>query len=47
MILGLAAIYAWIHSTVIIFKKTNATGYEQGVLIAGLTGFILFIAGTI
>lgn len=48
MIIGLGAMYAWTHSIVIIFKKTkDLTGYEQGVLIAGLVGFGLFFVGSL
>ena len=40
--------YAWIHSTVIIFKKTkDTTGYENGVMIAGLVAFVLFVIGSL
>ncbi len=47
-IIGLGMVYAWTHSTVIIFKKTkDMTGYEQGVMIAGFVGVILYIIGSL
>lgn len=48
ILLGLGMFYAWAHSVVIIFKKTKGlTGYEQGVLIAGLVGAMLYFVGTL
>lgn len=47
-ILGLVMIYTWVHSIVIVAKKTqNITSYETVVLIAGVTGIALYIIGTI
>ena len=46
-VLGLAMMYAWVHSAVIIFKKTkNTTGYEQGILIVGFIGLVLTLIGS-
>lgn len=48
MLLGLGMMYAWVHSLVIVVKKIQeTTPYEAGVLIAGATGFILYVIGTI
>lgn len=47
-ILGLAMIYAWIHGTVIVFKKIkNLTQYEKVVLWFGFISFILFVIGSL
>lgn len=47
-ILGLAMIYAWVHSIVIVSIKTkDTTAYEKGVLLFGVTAFALYIFGTI
>jgi len=47
-LLGIAMLYVWIHSTIIIFKKLGeTTSYENVVLIAGLVAVILFVIGTI
>lgn len=47
-ILGLIMIYAWIHSTVIIFKKTkDLTQVETGVLTIGFVSLLLFIVGAL
>ena len=47
-ILGLAMFYAWIHGTVIIFKKiTGLTDYEKAVLWFGLVFTALFIIGSL
>jgi cell division protein FtsL len=46
MILGIAMIYAWIHSTVIIFKKvTGLTQYEKAVMWFALVVWALFLIG--
>ena len=43
-LLGIAMVYAWVHATVIIFKKVErTTQYEKAVLIVGLVGFILIV----
>lgn len=47
-ILGIVMIYAWIHGTVVVFKKLeNPTTYEKVVLWFGLVGLALFIIGTL
>jgi len=47
-ILGLAMIYAWVHSIVIVSTKTqNTTTYETTILLVGVTAFALFIVGTL
>jgi len=47
-IIGAAMFYSWIHSVIIVSKKLKgATQYEKGVLVAGLVGFILYLAGTL
>jgi hypothetical protein len=39
--------YTWIHSVIIISKKTkDTTKYERVVMIAGLVAFILFMIGS-
>lgn len=47
-LIGLAMLYVWVHSIVIVVKKLKEpTGYETGVLIAGAIGVVLFIMGTL
>jgi hypothetical protein len=46
-ILGLAMIYAWVHSVVIGFKKLQGlTQYEKVVLWVGFISMILYVIGT-
>jgi len=41
-ILGLIMLYAWVHATIIIFKKVErTTKYEKVVLWVGLIAFTL------
>jgi len=45
-ILGLIMLYTWVHSIVIVYKKTkDLTQYETGVMILGLVSITLFIIG--
>ena len=47
MILGLVMFYTWIHSVVVVFKKTkDLTSYETVVLIAGFSFALLYFMGT-
>lgn len=47
-IIGFVMIYAWIHSIVIVSKKiSGASTYEVVVMIAGATGFMLYVMGTL
>lgn len=47
-LIGLIMIYAWIHSTVVIFKKIKGlTEYEGVLLWVGFVAFLLFVLGTI
>lgn len=46
-LLGLIIMYVWVHSVVILVKKTKElTTYELTVLLIGLAGVILYIMGT-
>lgn len=41
-------IYTWIHSVVVIVKKTKGvTTYETAVMISALVGLLLFILGAL
>lgn len=45
-ILGLAMIYAWVHSIVIVSTKVeNTTTYEKIVMLIGVTAFVLVVIG--
>jgi len=42
MILGIAMIYSWVHSVVIVVKKISGlTSYEKVVMWVGIVGFAL------
>jgi hypothetical protein len=44
VVLGLAAIYSWVHGAIIVGKKiTGTTTYENAVLIFGLVMFTIII----
>ena len=48
MIVGFIMLYTWIHSVVIINKKiVGLKIYEKVVLCVGLTGFVLFLIGSL
>ncbi len=45
-LIGLAAIYLWVHTAVIVHKKVvGITPYELFVLIAGAVSLLLLIIG--
>lgn len=47
-LLGIAMIYLWVHSLVILFKKVDrTTQYENIVLIGGLISIVLFVLGSL
>jgi hypothetical protein len=47
-LLGLVMIYTWVHSVIIVAMNVKgATQYEKVVLILALTGFILYLFGTL
>lgn len=47
-ILGAVMIYTWIHSIVLIVKKTNGLStYELVVMFVALASAILYILGTL
>lgn len=46
VLVGLIALYVWIHGAIVLFTKTeNLTQYEKVLLIAGGILFILSIIG--
>ncbi len=45
-LLGWGMIYFWIHSVIIIIKKTDVKGYERVVLIAAFVFWLLYFIGT-
>ena len=45
--IGIVMFYTWIHSIIVVIKKTkDTTRYERVVMIAGLVAFILFLIGS-
>jgi len=46
-ILGLAMIYATVHSMVIVAQEVKVDGYKKGVLIAGAVSIALVFLGVI
>lgn len=48
LIIGIVAIYAWVHSIIIISRKVkDTTKYERVVLIASLIAFVLMFIGVV
>jgi len=46
-LLGIAMIYAWIHSVIVISKKvTDLTQYEKVLLIVSLVLSVFYVIGT-
>ena len=46
-ILGLAVMYMWVHSIIIVTNKLkDSTSYEKFVLIGSLVVFVLYVIGT-
>jgi len=47
-LLGIAMIYLWVHSVILVFKKVQGiNSYEGFVLVGGLIAFVLFVLGSI